>query len=98
MNIVIPDEVLQTAQLTPADLKREVALLLVRRQALSVEQATQLADMHPLEFEQLLVQRHISAPLQFQKLSALQTREAIVGDPEELVHFDWTRSWNNPSI
>jgi predicted HTH domain antitoxin len=95
MNIIIPDEVLQMAQLTPADLKREVALLLLQRQALQVDQATQLAEMHPLEFEQLLVQRHISAPLRFKKLSALQTREAIVGDPEELVHFDWTQTWNH---
>ncbi|EDN67288.1 conserved hypothetical protein [Beggiatoa sp. PS] len=95
MNLTIPDEILQAAQLSAVDIKRELALLFLQRKALNVEQASQLADIHPIKFEQLLVQRQISAPLKFTKLSKLQERDCIVGDPEDLVHFDWAKEWNN---
>jgi predicted HTH domain antitoxin len=95
MNLTIPDEILQAAQLTAVDIKRELALLFLQRKALNVEQASQLADIHPIKFEQLLVQRQISAPLKFKKLSKLQERDCIIGDPEDLVHFDWAKEWNN---
>jgi len=95
MNLTIPDEILQAAQLSVVDIKRELALLFLQKKALNVEQASQLADMHPIKFEQLLVQRQISAPLKFNKLSKLQERDCIIGDPEDLVHFDWAKEWNN---
>jgi len=95
MNLVIPDEFLQTAPLSAADIKREVAVLLLQKKVLNVEQATQVADVHPLEFEQLLVQRKIPAPLKFKKLSQLQKRDCIVGDPEDFVHFDWAKEWDS---
>jgi len=95
MNLTIPDEILQAAQLSVVDIKRELALLFLQKKALNVEQASQLADMHPIKFEQLLVQRQISAPLKFTKLSKLQERDCIIGDPEDLVHFDWAKEWNN---
>ncbi|MDM8561773.1 UPF0175 family protein [Candidatus Marithioploca araucensis] len=95
MNLTIPDEILQAAQLSVVDIKRELALLFLQRKALNVEQASQLADIHPIKFEQLLVQRQISAPLKFTKLSKLQERDCIIGDPEDLVHFDWAKEWNN---
>jgi len=95
MNLTIPDEILQAAQLSVIDIKRELALLLVQKKALTVEQASQLADMHPIKFEQLLVQQQIPAPLKFKKLSKLQERDCVVGDPDDLVNFDWTKQWNN---
>jgi len=95
MNLTIPDEILQAAQLSVVDIKRELALLFLQKKALNVEQASQLADMHPIKFEQLLVQRQISAPLKFTKLSKLQERDCIIGDPEDLVQFDWAKEWNN---
>jgi len=95
MDITIPDEVLQAAKLSAADIKREVAVLLFKTQAVNIEQATQIANVHLLEFEQLLVQRQIPAQLQFKKLSKLQTRNCIVGDPEDLVHFDWNKEWKH---
>jgi predicted HTH domain antitoxin len=95
MNLTIPDEILQAAQLSVVDIKRELALLFMQKKALNVEQASQLADIHPIKFEQLLVQRQISAPLKFTKLSKLQERDCIIGDPEDLVHFDWAKEWNN---
>ncbi len=67
MNLTIPDEILQAAQLSATDIKREL----------------------------LLVQHHIPAALKFKKLSKLQERDCIVGDPEDLVHFDWAKEWNN---
>jgi len=94
MNLTIPDEILQAAQLSAADIKQELAILFLQKKALNIEQASQLADMHPVKFEQLLVQRHIPAALKFQKLSKLQKRDSIVGDPEDLVHFDWAKEWN----
>ncbi|RKZ77480.1 MAG: hypothetical protein DRR19_27910 [Candidatus Parabeggiatoa sp. nov. 1] len=94
MNLVIPDEILKVAQLSATDIKREVAVLLLQKKAMNIEQATQFADMHPVKFEQLLVQRNIPAPLQFKKLSKLQERDCIVGNPDELVHFDWAKEWN----
>jgi predicted HTH domain antitoxin len=50
MNLTIPDEILQAAQLTAVDIKRELALLFLQRKALNVEQASQLADIHPIKF------------------------------------------------
>lgn len=95
MNITIPDEVLQAAKLSAADIKREVAVLLFETKAVNIEQAIQIANVHPLEFEQLLVQRQIPAQLQFKKLSQLQKRDCIVGDPEDLVHVDWNKEWKH---
>ncbi len=95
MNLTIPDEILQAAQLSAVDIKRELAMLFLQKRALNIEQAAQLADMHPVKFEQLLVQRQIPAPLKFKKLSKLQERDCIVGDPEDFVHFDWAKEWNN---
>jgi len=91
MNFTIPDEILQAGQLSA--IKQELAVLFLQKKALNVEQASQLANMHPVKFEQLLVQRHIPAELKFQKLSKLEERDCIVGDPEDLVHFDWAKEW-----
>ncbi len=52
MNLTIPDEILQAGQLSAADIKRELAMLFLQKKALNVEQATQLADMQPVKFEQ----------------------------------------------
>lgn len=91
MNFTIPDEILQAGQLSAADIKQKLAVLFLQKKALNVEQASQLANMHPVKFEQLLVQRHIPAELKFKKLSKLEERYCIVGDPEYLVHFDWAK-------
>lgn len=95
MNITIPDDIAKTAKLSAMDIKRELALLFLQNNALSVTQASQFADMHPVKFEQLLVQRRISVPLKFKKLSQLQARTCIVGDAEDLVHTDWTEEWQS---
>jgi predicted HTH domain antitoxin len=65
MNLTIPDDILQAAQLSAVDIKRELAMLFLQKHALNVEQAAQLADMHPVKFEQLLVQRQIPAPFYY---------------------------------
>ncbi len=45
MDITIPDEVLQAAKLSAADIKREVAVLLFKTQAVNIEQAIQIATV-----------------------------------------------------
>jgi predicted HTH domain antitoxin len=94
MNFTIPDEILQAGQLSADDIRQELAVLFLQKKALNVEQASQFANMHPVKFEQLLVQRDIPAELKFKKLSKLKERDSIVGDPEDLVHFDWAKEWN----
>ena len=32
------------------------------------------------------------------KLAKLKKRDIIAGDPEELVHIDWSEEWNGASI
>ena len=50
MNLTIPDEILQAAQLSAVEIKRELAMLFLQKQALNVEQAAQLASISPVKF------------------------------------------------
>jgi predicted HTH domain antitoxin len=59
MSITIPDEVLQTAQLSPEELLQELAILLYCQGRLTMGQASQLAQMTRLEFQQLLASRKV---------------------------------------
>lgn len=95
MNITIPDELMQSSDLTVVDVKRELGLLFVQQKMMSTQQAAQLADMHWVKFEQLVVQRGISAPLRFEKLSRLQERDCIVGDADDLVNMSWEEEWSS---
>jgi predicted HTH domain antitoxin len=59
MSIVISDEILQASQLTPSEFRREIALYLFQTGRLTLGYASQLADMQPNDFRQLLKQRNI---------------------------------------
>ena len=63
MSIVISDEILQASQLTPSEFRQEIALHLFQTGRLTLGYASQLAQMEPQEFRQLLKQRQI--PLYF---------------------------------
>lgn len=63
MSVVIPDEVLEAAQMTEAELKQEVAVMLFERGKLSLGRASRLAGMGRVEFQQLLASRDI--PMQY---------------------------------
>jgi predicted HTH domain antitoxin len=56
----IPQDVLDSARLTPSDLKVEMAIHLYAQRRLSIGKARELADMALWEFRQLLASRRIS--------------------------------------
>ena len=60
MSVVIPDEVLQASRLSANEFKVEVAVMLFRMGKLSLGQASRLADLHSLAFQQLLASRNVS--------------------------------------
>lgn len=63
MGVLIPDEVLEAARMTEAELKQEVAVMLYERGNLSLGRASRLAGMGRIEFQQLLASRQI--PMQY---------------------------------
>ena len=56
----IPQDVLDSARLTPSDLKVEMAVHLYAQRRLSIGKARELAGMALWEFRQLLASRRIS--------------------------------------
>ena len=59
MSIVISDEILHASQLTPSEFRQEIALHLFQTGRLTLGYASQLAQMKPNDFRQLLKQRKI---------------------------------------
>jgi predicted HTH domain antitoxin len=62
MNITLPTELLKTAQMTEAEMLREIAIMLYQQQRLHLEQAAELTVMTIDDFYQLLVSRNIITP------------------------------------
>src|SRR3990170_1495670 len=59
MAVIIPDEILQAARMTPEEMKQEIAVLLFQKEKLTLEQASRLAAMGRLDFQHLLASRQI---------------------------------------
>ena len=59
MSLIISDEILQASGLTPSDFRQEIALYMFQTGRLTLGYASQLADMHPNSFRQLLKQHNI---------------------------------------
>lgn len=59
MSFVIPDEFLQTAHMSEADLRLEIAILLFQQQKITLGTASHFADMNQLEFQRILGSRKI---------------------------------------
>ena len=59
MSLVIPDEILETARMSPTELALEIAVLLYEKGKLTLGQASQLAQMSQLQFQFLLASRQI---------------------------------------
>lgn len=59
MNITLPEELLQAAQMTEAELMREIAIMLFQQERISMGKAAKLAGMHKMEFQELLASRDI---------------------------------------
>ena len=59
MSVIISDAILQASRLTPSEFRQEIALHLFQTGHLTLGYASQLAEMPPNAFRQLLKQRHI---------------------------------------
>ena len=59
MGLVIPNEFLQTAQISEADLRLEIALLLFQQEKITLGTASHFAGMNQLEFQRVLGARKI---------------------------------------
>ncbi|MCP4698918.1 MAG: UPF0175 family protein [Gammaproteobacteria bacterium] len=59
VNITIPQSILDSARISAAELKREIALTLYAQHRLSIGKARELAEMSLWEFRQLLGFRKI---------------------------------------
>lgn len=59
MNLVIPDDILQAAGMSEAELKLELAILLFQKYKISIGKARHLAGMHLIEFQRELAKRGI---------------------------------------
>lgn len=59
MSVLVSDEILQAANMSDADLKRELAILLYQQKKLGISKARELAEMPLIEFQRELAQRQI---------------------------------------
>ena len=59
MSLVIPDEFLQIAHISEADLKLEIAILLFQQEKLTLNNASHFAGINRLKFKQILASRKI---------------------------------------
>jgi predicted HTH domain antitoxin len=59
MSLVIPDEILQTANVSEEELLREIALLLFKQNRLTLAQASRMIGVDRLTFQELLASRNI---------------------------------------
>lgn len=59
MSVLVSDEILQAANMSDADLKRELAILLYQQKKLGLGKARELAEMPLIEFQRELAQRQI---------------------------------------
>ena len=62
MSLTLPTELLQKVQMTEAQMRQEIAIMLYQQQRLELEQAAELTKMAIDDFYQLLVFRNIITP------------------------------------
>lgn len=60
MSVFISDDILQAAQISEQELKREIAILLFYQKKLNLRKARELADIPLIEFQQELANRGIA--------------------------------------
>jgi len=59
MSVTIPDEILESARITPDELKLDVAILLFERGGLTLAQASRFCGVSRIRFQQELAVRQI---------------------------------------
>lgn len=62
MNIALPPELLQTAQMSQSELLQEIAIMLYQQKRIRLDQAAQLSNTSIDDLYQLLIDRNIVAP------------------------------------
>ena len=77
MSVVITDEVLKASRMSDDELKQEIAVLLFRKEKLTLGQASSLAGMTQLQFQQLLASRQI--PIHYEVKEFEQDLETLRG-------------------
>jgi predicted HTH domain antitoxin len=92
MNLTIPDELLEKNHLSSQTIKQEISLFLFDRFHLSLEQATQIAEIPLLEFNRL-VEKYQQPTKKFSKLNNLKNRNCVIGNSDDLIHNDWSDEW-----
>jgi predicted HTH domain antitoxin len=60
ITIDLPDDIIQSAQLTQAELLREIAVLLFEQQRITLGRASLICGLDQIEFQKLLASRGIS--------------------------------------
>jgi predicted HTH domain antitoxin len=60
MTITLPDSILESARMSEAELRQEIAVLLYEKERLTLAQASRLAEMNRLSFQHLIASRGIS--------------------------------------
>lgn len=98
MNLTIPDHLLETNHLSSQTIKQDIAIFLLEKCNLTLEQATQIAETPIIEFKQLVENNKKITPKDFNKFNNLKNRNCVVGNPEDLVHIDWSEQWKTPLI
>lgn len=59
MSVVISDQILQTVQMSEAELLQEIAVMLFQKERFTLGQASRFALMNQLQFQRLLASRQI---------------------------------------
>jgi predicted HTH domain antitoxin len=59
MNLTLPPELLETAQMTETEMLREIAVMLYQQQRISLEKAAELSRISNDDFYQILINRNI---------------------------------------
>ena len=57
MTITLPDSILESARMSEAELRQEIALLLYEKEKITLAQASRLAEMSRFQFQHLLASR-----------------------------------------
>lgn len=59
MSVIIPDDILQSAEMSEAELKLEIAIMLFQQDKISLGKARSLAGMSLLDFQREIASRGI---------------------------------------
>lgn len=81
MAVIIPDKILDLAELSEVEMLQEIAILLFQQERLTLAQASRLANLPRLHFQQLLAHRKI--PIHYD-VSELEAEVAMMRENGDL--------------